>query len=192
MLRWYRRYADTVLAGLPPNRLLALDAMRGFAIMAMILVNNPGSWSHIYAPLQHAQWHGWTVTDLIFPFFIIIVGFSLQLTLSQNKSVSRALQLRLGAIRSVKLFGLGLFLALFYYNFRDANYSYVEQKLLTLRWLGVLQRIALCYAIAALLVLLLKGRYLPLLGIGILLYVLALYSNTEFMAIQTFTHHRLG
>lgn len=189
MLRWYRRYADTVLAALPSNRLLALDAMRGFAIMAMILVNNPGSWSHIYAPLQHAQWHGWTVTDLIFPFFIIIVGFSLQLTLSQNKSVSRALQLRLGAIRSVKLFGLGLFLALFYYNFRDPAFDYIQHKLLAIRWLGVLQRIALVYFALTLIVLFChsRGRVVWLLGLC-LLYLFGLW----FVPYQDASGHRFS
>ena len=59
---------------LPLGRLDSLDAFRGLTIAGMILVNNPGSWSHIYAPLRHAEWHGWTPTDLIFPFFLFIVG----------------------------------------------------------------------------------------------------------------------
>jgi predicted acyltransferase len=141
----YRHYAQAILAALPAKRMLALDALRGITITAMILVNNPGSWRYVYAPLQHAQWHGWTVTDLIFPFFIIIVGISLQLSLQQYPDITRGTVLKNAAIRGVKLFVLGLFLALFYYNFRQPDYSYVEQKLQTLRWFGVLQRIGLVY-----------------------------------------------
>lgn len=167
MLALYRRYADAILAQLPARRLLALDALRGLTITAMILVNNPGSWSYVYAPLRHADWHGWTLTDLIFPFFIVIVGMSLQLSLQQVHLTSKLAIVRQGALRSLKLFALGLFLALFYYNFRDVNYSYVEQKLLTLRWLGVLQRIGLVYFITLLIVLYCasRGRILWLLGL---------------------------
>ena len=167
MLALYRRYADAILAPLPPRRLLALDALRGITITAMILVNNPGSWSYVYGPLRHADWHGWTLTDLIFPFFIVIVGMSLQLSLQQAQASSKLAIVRQGALRSLKLYALGLFLALFYYNFRDANYSYVEQKLLTLRWLGVLQRIGLVYFITLLIVLYCasRGRILWLLGL---------------------------
>ena len=61
------------------ERLLSLDAFRGFTIAAMILVNNPGTWSHVYAPLRHAEWNGLTPTDLVFPFFVFIVGVSIAL-----------------------------------------------------------------------------------------------------------------
>ena len=167
MLALYRRYADAILAPLPARRLLALDALRGLTITAMILVNNPGSWSYVYGPLRHADWHGWTLTDLIFPFFIVIVGMSLQLSLQHAQASSKLAIIRQGALRSLKLFALGLFLALFYYNFRQPDYSYVEQKLLTLRWLGVLQRIGLVYFITLLIVLYCasRGRILWLLGL---------------------------
>ncbi|WP_301003897.1 hypothetical protein [Arsukibacterium sp.] len=72
MLRWLKAHCDAILATLPAQRLLALDALRGLTITAMILVNNPGSWSHVYGPLRHAEWHGWTVTDLIFPFLLLL------------------------------------------------------------------------------------------------------------------------
>jgi predicted acyltransferase len=62
--------------GAPRERILALDVFRGITVAAMLLVNNPGSWGAIYAPLQHAPWHGWTPTDLIFPFFLYIVGIT--------------------------------------------------------------------------------------------------------------------
>ncbi len=67
------------------ERLSSLDALRGLAVAAMILVNNPGSWKSIYPVLRHAEWHGWTPTDLIFPFFLFIVGVSLAFSLSRRK-----------------------------------------------------------------------------------------------------------
>ena len=63
----------------PTPRLLSLDVFRGFTIAAMVLVNNPGDWGHIYAPLRHAVWNGWTFTDWIFPFFLFVRGVSLLL-----------------------------------------------------------------------------------------------------------------
>ncbi|RMF57019.1 MAG: DUF5009 domain-containing protein, partial [Calditrichaeota bacterium] len=66
------------------ERLTSLDAFRGITIAGMILVNNPGSWSYVYPPLRHAEWHGWTPTDLIFPFFLFIVGVSLTFSLEKQ------------------------------------------------------------------------------------------------------------
>ncbi|MEO3864463.1 acyltransferase family protein [Rheinheimera fenheensis] len=167
MLSLYRRYADAILAKLNTNRMLALDVLRGLTITAMILVNNPGSWNYVYSPLLHAQWHGWTPTDLIFPFFIVIVGMSLQLSLRQHALNNKGLLIRQALLRSSKLFGLGLLLALFYYNFRDPAFNYVEDRLLTIRWLGVLQRIGLVYLATVLIVLYFgqRGRLLWLLGL---------------------------
>src|SRR5579863_6140461 len=67
-----------------PARIISLDVFRGATIAAMILVNDPGSWSHIYPPLEHAEWNGWTPTDLIFPFFLFIVGVSMTLSLASR------------------------------------------------------------------------------------------------------------
>ncbi|GAB3896956.1 DUF5009 domain-containing protein [Larkinella knui] len=113
------------------SRLLSLDTFRGITVAAMILVNNPGDWSHIYAPLGHAHWHGWTPTDLIFPFFLFIVGVSISYAL-QNKEKPGLV----GKIvkRSLILFSLGLFLNLF------PKFDFT-----TVRIPGVLQRIALVY-----------------------------------------------
>ena len=66
-----------------PQRLLSLDFFRGLTVAAMILVNNPGSWAHIYPPLEHAEWHGCTPTDLVFPFFLFIVGVSIAYAMGQ-------------------------------------------------------------------------------------------------------------
>lgn len=178
MKAWWQRHCDGILQQLPADRLLALDLFRGITITAMILVNNPGSWAHIYAPLRHAEWHGWTPTDLIFPFFIFIVGVSMQLSLSKQQR-SRPAQLLSGSLRSLKLIALGLMLALAYYNLRDPNFDWVEQRLQALRYPGVLQRIGVVYFISLLLVLLLawRGRLLAaLLLCGV--YLLAMFGLT--------------
>ena len=123
------------------NRLISVDAFRGLTIAAMILVNNPGSWSHVYAPLLHAEWHGWTPTDLIFPFFLFIVGISIALSFSRRREEGRpAGSLHAKIVqRSATIFAIGLFLHLFP-RFRFA----------TMRIPGVLQRIAVCFLVGAL------------------------------------------
>jgi predicted acyltransferase len=102
---------ETALA--KSQRLLSLDAFRGITIAGMILVNNPGSWSHIYPPLEHATWHGWTPTDFIFPFFLFIVGVAM--TFSFDRRLSRGdsrTELFVHVVRrSAVLFLLGLILA---------------------------------------------------------------------------------
>jgi predicted acyltransferase len=112
-----------------PARLLSLDAFRGLTIAAMILVNDPGDWATVHWPLLHAPWHGWTPTDLIFPFFLFMVGMSL--------TFSRRLDARPAITRATKLVGLGLLLNLYPYF-----------PIAALRWPGVLQRIGLCYLAA--------------------------------------------
>ena len=71
-------------ANASPTRLVSLDVFRGVTIAGMVLVNNPGSWAHIYWPLEHAEWNGWTPTDLIFPFFLFIVGVAIPLALGRR------------------------------------------------------------------------------------------------------------
>lgn len=123
-----------------PGRLIALDAFRGFTIAAMIMVNYPGSWDHVYPPLLHVDWHGITPTDLIFPFFIFIVGVSI--VLAYNKRLAAGLPKRdmykKIVSRSIRIFAVGIFLAIFpLFNFE------------TLRVAGVLQRIAIVFAVCA-------------------------------------------
>ena len=121
------------------NRLLSLDAFRGFTIAAMLLVNNPGDWGHLYSQLAHAKWNGWTFTDWIFPFFLFISGVSLTLSLrrqSQAGAVPAALLLKLSK-RAAVVFLIGLALNL--YPIFDFS---------TVRIPGVLQRIALCTLLA--------------------------------------------
>lgn len=125
-----------------PERLLSLDIFRGLTIAGMILVNNPGSWGHIYPPLRHAQWHGCTPTDWIFPFFLFIVGVAITLSLTKRKERGddqRQLSLQI-VRRTLIIFVLGLVLAGF--PFFD---------LATIRIPGVLQRIAVVYFFAGIL-----------------------------------------
>ena len=146
-------------APLPEGRLVSLDAFRGLTIAGMILVNNPGSWGHIYAPLRHAEWHGWTPTDLVFPFFLFIVGvaipFSFGKRLARGDS-RRDLFLHI-LRRSLILFGLGLFMAAFPLFHLDR-----------LRIMGVLQRIGLVYLAAAPAFLFLGRRGRGVLAVGLL------------------------
>jgi len=148
-----KKHADSILEKVPKHRLLSLDVFRGIAITGMILVNNPGSWSHIYAPLKHAQWHGWTVTDLVFPFFLFIVGVAIHLSISKqllSQTPHRDI-IKSSAIRMFKLLLLGWFLGLFFYRFGNNDFSWIEDKLFMIRYMGVLQRIGIVYFITALL-----------------------------------------
>ena len=117
------------------KRLLSLDVFRGLTIAGMILVNSPGNDAH-YWPLDHAEWHGLTPTDLVFPFFVFIVGVSLVLSMSKRleQGVPRSTLFAQVLKRTLIIYAIGLFLNGFpFYN------------LATIRILGVLQRIALCY-----------------------------------------------
>lgn len=153
-MRFFARHADSIESGLDPKRLPSLDVMRGITITAMILVNNPGSWRYVYAPLAHAEWHGWTPTDLIFPFFIFIVGISLQLVVTRDlaRGITRGEFIRRAIVRTAKLFALGLFLALFYFDVFDPAFNWLDDRLLQLRVMGVLQRIGLVYLATVLIV----------------------------------------
>ncbi|MEO8227442.1 MAG: heparan-alpha-glucosaminide N-acetyltransferase domain-containing protein [Gemmatimonadota bacterium] len=124
-----------------PGRLRSLDAFRGLAIAGMILVNNPGSWSHIYPPLEHAEWNGWTPTDLVFPFFLFIVGVSLTFSFARRRASGAGTGALAGKIagRAAAIFLIGLLL-----NFLS------RPDPSTVRIMGVLQRIALAYLAAAL------------------------------------------
>lgn len=120
------------------NRLVSLDVLRGMTIMLMILVNTPGSWSYVYAPLRHAEWHGCTPTDLVFPFFLFIVGVSMWFSFSKSDAgLNKVVSLKI-LKRTLIIFIIGLLLNLFpYFNFSE------------LRIMGVLQRIALAYGVGA-------------------------------------------
>jgi predicted acyltransferase len=139
------------------TRLVSLDVFRGLTMAAMVVVNNPGSWSHVYWPLLHAEWHGWTPTDLIFPFFLFIVGISITLS-RRSENWGRIVR------RTAVIFALGLFLN-----------GYPRFDLATWRIPGVLQRIAVCYLCAASAYRLAAGDRRRQ-GIGLLMLAVALAS----------------
>lgn len=133
----------------PNDRLVSLDVFRGITIAGMVLVNNPGTWSQIYWPLAHATWHGWTPTDLIFPFFLFIVGVAIPLAFGRRMEQGgskRDLYIKI-VRRTLIIFALGIFLAGFPYF-----------HLSTIRIPGVLQRIAVCYLFASVIFLNTKVR----------------------------------
>ncbi len=133
----------------PSERLLSLDVFRGITIMGMILVNNPGTWGAVYPPLLHAKWHGCTPTDLIFPFFLFIVGVAISYSLSKRKAQGgdmKSLYLNIFR-RTIILFALGIILAGFPFGLLFGH----EFSWSTIRIPGVLQRIAIVYMISSIL-----------------------------------------
>jgi predicted acyltransferase len=145
------------------QRLVSLDAFRGFTIAAMVLVNNPGDWGHLYGPLEHAKWNGWTFTDCIFPFFLFIGGVAMALSLGRLAAAGadRPRLLAKLAKRAMLIFLIGFLL-----NFMP--YFNVDK----VRIPGVLQRIALCTLLAAPIVVYCGWRA----QLAIIAGVLALYS----------------
>ena len=152
--------ADLVEPALAPpsQRLLSLDVFRGLTIAAMLLVNNPGTWEHVYPPLEHASWNGWTPTDLVFPFFLFIVGVATALSLARlaEAGAGRREVLRKAAVRAAIIFGLGL-----------ALQGFPHYDLPHLRIPGVLQRIAIAYLITAVIVMVtgIRGQVLSLVAL---------------------------
>jgi len=142
------------------QRYLALDVLRGITIATMITVNTPGSWGHIFAPLEHSNWHGCTPTDLVFPFFLFVVGVSMFFSFSKyNNSLNKESLIKIGK-RTLLIFAIGLFLN----SFPQWSFNYSN-----LRIMGVLQRIALAYGFGSLIVLAFQRKYLPYIGGAILL-----------------------
>lgn len=162
------------------KRLLSLDVMRGITIAGMLLVNNPATWSHVYAPLRHASWNGLTPTDLVFPFFMFIMGISAYISLRKydNRLTWEATWKILK--RSVLLFAIGIGLILISRLISGIGRADVQWKEVfdfgNIRILGVIPRLAICYGIGSI-VALISGRYLKwviaamLIAYGILLVI---------------------
>jgi predicted acyltransferase len=142
----------------PSERLMALDVFRGLTIASMLLVNNPGTWSAIYPPLEHADWHGWTPTDLIFPFFLFIVGITTHLSLQKRQPGEMVPKI---IRRGLMIVLVGLLLNAFPFfwwgkiagNADPSFWDRVVYRAEHLRFMGVLQRIGFAYMFAALLTL---------------------------------------
>lgn len=135
----------------PAARLASVDALRGLAVAAMLLVNNPGSWDHVWWPLEHAEWHGCTPTDLIFPFFLFIVGVSLSLALGPRLDRGTPAATLLPGLlkRAMRIVALGLVLHLLAWWLMHKP---------EFRLMGVLQRIGLCFAVVSVVALRLRTR----------------------------------
>ena len=155
------------------GRLVSLDIFRGLTVAFMIIVNTPGSWEYVYAPLRHAKWNGCTPTDLVYPFFLFIVGVSMWYSLKKYGHELNGNSFLRIVRRTASIFALGLFLNIFPYFGRD--YS-------TMRIMGVLQRIALAYGVGALICMTIRRNYLWIVTAFLLLLywgVLAVFGGPE-------------
>ena len=154
------------------GRLLSLDVLRGITVAGMLLVNNPGSWGSLYAPLAHAEWTGLTPTDLVFPFFVFVMGVSMCFSLSRlDYKPSRQTILKI-VKRAVILFligwAVGWFSHLMYGLKAGKPFAEAVNHIDTMRILGVFQRLALCYLFGSLIVITVKHKWLPWLTAAIL------------------------
>ena len=149
------------------QRYYALDVFRGATVALMIMVNNPGSWEHIYSPLEHANWHGCTPTDLVFPFFLFAVGNALSFVMPRFEKEGTAFFLKKVIKRTILIFLIGIFLnwsPFVMYNgkgeliLKTWTWLNREGNITGIRIMGVLQRIALCYGIGAMIVYFFKSR----------------------------------
>jgi len=192
------------------SRLLSLDVLRGITISGMIMVNNPGSWGKIYTPLEHAQWNGLTPTDLVFPFFMFIMGVSMFLSYKKfdfklsGRTFTKLLR------RSVLLFLIGLAIGWFslfcrgLVALRTEDISLLDKILKAasnfenMRILGVLQRLALVSFFGSLIVLMFKPKRIPwLIGIILLFYWILMaitgsYSENDSSLVSIIDHAVLG
>ncbi len=149
------------------QRFYSLDVFRGATVALMILVNNPGSWSHIFPPLAHAGWHGCTPTDLVFPFFLFAVGNAMAFVIPKLEASNLFWQKVIR--RTILIFLIGIFLNWFPFIKYDADGHIVGKSWETVRIFGVLQRIAVCYFFASVMVHLFKMKGAFVVGVFILL-----------------------
>ncbi|MBN9382685.1 MAG: DUF5009 domain-containing protein [Chitinophagaceae bacterium] len=160
------------------QRFYSLDVFRGATVAFMILVNNPGSWNYIYAPLEHAPWHGCTPTDLVFPFFLFAVGNAMAFVMPRLQEAGDAVFLKKVFTRTLLIFGIGLFLN--WFPFVKWSGDHLVFRAWTeparpggepggIRILGVLQRIALAYCFASLIVYYGRIRVALVTGVVVLL-----------------------
>lgn len=163
---------ETATVKTQKKRILALDILRGITIAGMIMVNNPGSWGHIYAPLEHASWFGLTPTDLVFPFFMFMMGISTYISMRKydfkysHDSLIKIIK------RTIVIFLIGLAIGWFSrlcYGLAGSDSALpLGQRILdaansfsTMRILGVMQRLAICYCFVSLIAITVKHKFIP-------------------------------
>ncbi len=160
------------------NRFLALDIFRGATIALMVIVNTPGTWSYVYGPLRHAEWHGCTLTDLVFPFFLFIIGVAMRFSFDKYDICKYGPLFNKIIFRTITIFAIGLLLNAFPFIRQNWDWS-------SFRILGVLQRIALAYFFASFIVLrldvkgLVKISFFILVGYWLLLMSYGFYSGQD-------------
>ncbi len=162
------------------ERYYSLDVFRGMTVALMILVNNPGSWSHMYAPLKHAPWNGWTPTDLVFPFFLFAVGNALAFVMPRLREAGQAVFLKKVTKRFLLIFIIGLLLNWYpFIRWEDNQLVFKEWE--NIRIMGVLQRIAVAYFFAALIIYYFKNKGAAIISLLILLVYAAIcmYYNAD-------------
>lgn len=159
------------------QRYLSLDVLRGLTLFLMIIVNTPGSWSSVYRPLRHASWHGFTLTDLVFPTFLFVVGNAMSFSMRKFEQGPQSKFLIKVFKRTLIIFGIGFLLSWFPF-FREGQLKPLEDA----RVFGVLQRIALCYCFASMVIHYLKIRgalifsIVALVGYNLIMYFLGDYT----------------
>jgi predicted acyltransferase len=157
------------------NRFYSLDVFRGATVAFMILVNNAGNWDYIYSPLDHSSWHGCTPTDLVFPFFLFAVGNAMAFVMPKLETAGNRVFLKKIFTRTILIFGIGLFLNWFpFVRWTDGQLVFrywvnPQNPEFGVRILGVLQRIALCYFFASLIIYFAKSRGAFFLAVFLLL-----------------------
>ena len=179
------------------SRILSIDILRGLTIAGMITVNNPGSWSYMYAPLEHAEWNGLTPTDLVFPFFMCVMGMCIYIAMRKfDFACNRATVYKI-VKRMVLIYLVGLAIVWFSAFCRRWNNPqegadffsqlwYMVWSFDKLRLTGVLARLAVCYGITALLAITVRHKHLPYIIVGLLLaYFVILMAGNGFAYDET-------
>ena len=169
------------------QRYYSLDVFRGATVAFMILVNNPGSWTHLYSPLEHAKWHGLTPTDLVFPFFLFAVGNAMAFVMPRLQEAGDAAFWKKVLTRTLLIFAIAMFLNWFPFVqwqhdelvFKGWTWTRATGELAGIRIPGVLQRIALCYFFASVIIYYAKPRGALYIGIALLVlyWILCLVGN---------------
>ena len=162
------------MSSIKTNRYVALDVLRGMTVAGMILVNNPGTWGSIYPPLRHAAWAGCTPTDLVFPFFLFVVGAAMAFSFAKYSEGLNATSVKKLIKRGILIFlvGLGLNAFPFYPTSPDPELTFwgnLADYWGHVRIVGVLQRIAMCYILGGLVALWLKSTKKIIISLGLLM-----------------------